>query len=47
MPKKPRVRTVMDNQHVKVSERLLKSESQHFCRLFDDSEEKSATICLF
>ena len=34
MPKKPHVRTLMDSQHVKESETLLKSLSQYFCQIF-------------
>ena len=34
MIKKPRVRTVMDSQHVQVSETLLKSARQYFCHIF-------------
>ena len=34
MPKKPRVRTIMDSQHVKGSERLLKSARQDFSHIF-------------
>ena len=34
MPKKPRLRTLMDGQHVKMCERLLKSERQYFCHVF-------------
>ena len=34
MPKKPRVRTLMDSQHVKGSETLLKSARQYFCLIF-------------
>ena len=34
MPKKPRVRTLMGSQHVKGSEKYLKSECQYFCRVF-------------
>ena len=34
MPKKPRVRTLMDSQHVKGSETLLKSARQNFCHIF-------------
>ena len=34
MPKKQRVRTVMESQHVKVSQRLLKSARQYFCHIF-------------
>ena len=47
MPKKPRVRTLMDSQHVKGSERLLKSARQYFCHFFDHSERKSARKILF
>ena len=34
MPKKPSARTLMDSQHVKGSERLLKSAWQLFCQIF-------------
>ena len=34
MPKKPRVRTLMDSQHVKGSETLLKSAPQYFGDIF-------------
>ena len=34
MPKKPRVGTLMKDQHVKESERLLKSARQYFCHIF-------------
>ena len=34
MPKKPRVRIVMDSQHVKVTETMLKSARQYFCHIF-------------
>ena len=34
MPKKPRLRTLMDSQQVKVSERLLKAQKQYFCYIF-------------
>ena len=34
MPKKSRVRTLMDGQHVKRTERLLKSARQYFCYIF-------------
>ena len=34
MPKKPRVRTLMGTQHVKMSERLLKSARQYFYHIF-------------
>ena len=42
MPKKPRVRTLMDSQQVKGSETLLKSARQCFCHIFDNSERKPA-----
>ena len=34
MPKKPCVRTLMDSQDVKGSERLLKSAGKDFCHIF-------------
>ena len=34
MPKKSRVRTLMDSEHVKGSETLHKYELQYFCRIF-------------
>ena len=34
MPKKSHLRTLMDSQHVKGSERLLKSARQYFVRFF-------------
>ena len=34
MPKKPRVKKLMDGHHVKVSERLLKSARQYVCHIF-------------
>ena len=34
MPKKPRVRALMDSQHVERSETLLKSKRQYFCYIF-------------
>ena len=34
MPKKSRVRTLMDGQNVKGSERLLKSAWRYFCQTF-------------
>ena len=34
MAKKPRVRTLMGNQHVKGSKTLLKSAQQYFCHIF-------------
>ena len=33
MPKKPRVRIVMDSQRVKVTETMIKSARQHFCHI--------------
>ena len=47
MPKKPRVRTLMDSQNVKGSERLLESEQQFFYTFFDHTERKSARQILF
>ena len=34
MPKKPRVRTLMDSQHAKGYETMLKSAWLYFCRIF-------------
>ena len=34
MPIKPRVRELMDGQHVKGSQRVLKSARQHFRHIF-------------
>ena len=34
MPKEPRIRTLMDSQHVKVFETLHKSEPQYFFHIF-------------
>ena len=42
MPKKPRVRTLMDGQHVKGTKRLLKYARQYFSLIFDHSQIKSA-----
>ena len=42
MPKKPRLRTLMDSQHIKLSERLLKPAGQFFVKFPDQSEGKSA-----
>ena len=47
MPKKPRVRTPMDDQHVKQPERLLKSARHTFWQIFDHSERKSAQKIMF
>ena len=34
MPKEPPIRTLMESQHVKVSETLLKSGQKYFCHIF-------------
>ena len=34
MPKNPPVRTLMDSQHLKGTEKLLKSAQQYFCHIF-------------
>ena len=34
MPKRLRVRTLMESQHVKVAEGMLKSSRQYFCQIF-------------
>ena len=34
MPKEPLVRTLMDSEHVKRSDTLLKSAQQYFCHIF-------------
>ena len=34
MPKKPLVRTLMGSEHVKGSEKFLKSARQYFCDIF-------------
>ena len=34
MPQKPRVRTLIDSQQVKGSEKLLKSARHYFCHIF-------------
>ena len=50
MYKKPRVRTLMDSEHVKVSkgsESLLKSAAQFFPVFFHNSARKSAPRTLF
>ena len=47
MPKKARVRTLMDSQYVKGTERLLKSARQYFCDIFDHSEKKSGRKIVF
>ena len=40
MPKKPRARTLMDSQHVKGSETLLKCAWQYFCNVFPSFRKK-------
>ena len=47
MPKKPHLKTLMDRQHVKRSETLLKSSPQIFVTFSDFSERKSAQKILF
>ena len=41
MPKKSHLRTLMDSQHVKGSERLLKSARQYFCQIFQITLKKN------
>ena len=43
MPKKPRARTLMDSQHVKVSETLLKSAWQYSCPIFWSVKNKMSS----
>ena len=47
MPKKQRVRTFMDTQHVKGSETLVQSAQQYLGDIFDHSERNSASKILF
>ena len=47
MPKKPRVRTLMDSQQVKGSETLLKSARQCFCHIFWQLSKKISPIKAF
>ena len=47
MPKKPRVRALLDSEHVKGSDNLHKSAQQYFVIIFDHSERKSARKNLF
>ena len=47
MPKKPRIRTLMESQHVKGYETLHKFKRQYFVISFDNSERKSARKTLF
>ena len=49
MPKKPRVRTVMNSQHDKESQTLHKPAEQYFCQIFwslwnNISQENSALV---
>ena len=48
MHKKPRVRTLMDGQYVKVSERLLKSARQYFynifCSIWNEISSKNSVL---
>ena len=47
MSKKPRVRILMDGQHVKGSERLLKSSQQYLSHIsLLISKENSSEICV-
>ena len=41
MPKEPRVRTLIESQHVKCSETLLKSARQNFCHFFFIIQQKN------
>ena len=43
MLKKPRVRTLMDRQHVKGYETLQKSAEQYFCQVFLSLWEKTSS----
>ena len=47
MPKKPRVRTFMDNQHVNGSKTLLEASGQYFCHIFGQSDRKLRRKTLF
>ena len=47
MPKKSRVRPLMESQHVKLSETVLKSSRQQFCHIFDQSEKNSVRKTCF
>ena len=47
MPKKPCVRTRMDSQHVKGSERLLKSTRQCFCDILWSLSKKIRPLNAF
>ena len=40
MPKKHRVRTLMDSEHVKWSETMPKSSRQYFCHIFGSFRKK-------
>ena len=43
MPKKPRVRTLMDSQHVKGTKRLLKSARQYVSHIFWSLRNKNTS----
>ena len=43
MPKMPHVRTFMDSQQVKGSERLYKSARQYFCHIFLSLRKESSS----
>ena len=43
MPKKSHVRTLMNSQHVKRSETLLKASQQYFCHIFWSLWKKSSS----
>ena len=47
MPKKRRVRTLMDSQHVKGSEKLLKSARQCFCEILWSLSKKIRPLNAF
>ena len=47
MPKKPRVRTLKESQHVKGSQTLLKYAQEYFCHIFVNSEKISGRKIVF
>ena len=47
MPQKPRVRTLMDSQHVKGAERLLQSARKYFFHIFWSLWKKISSKNLF
>ena len=47
MPKKPRVRTLMDSQDVKRSERQVKSARQYFSHIFWSLSKKISLKIVF